>query len=441
MPIEIWRASMSHIDEGGLHAYLDGALDEYPGAEARRIRAHLERCASCTEALHAARMLRDDVHGILANPALDVTLPPLEELRRRADSIGHGAGQPPLGARMYRLGWAASVVLAVGIGWTLRGGQAQDPGGAVISMEGSTPTASSDRSSSVGDRVPLAGPAATELQGLASSSSGGPVSEGAASDATPTTTTAAPGQRVALSDVWPDAPRPSSEEIDVGAQVAAPAATRVAVVGEIGGVGTDATAGVAPALLAGGGVAPPARAQVDLPVREPGAGGMVPDAVGVSGGDVRERPSEGRGETGGGRDPGFRGTSPGSGAAVVSRAEAGAGVPGVGVLDATRRTQPRRPDGDEPGSLVVPGLEVLSIVWREEGVVPAGVRVLQRLESGEVLELIHLPEGFDPESVGIAEPGMVELVVPREQGWLILRTRGGPELLESLLIRLDAPPS
>ena len=26
---------MSHVDEGALHAYLDGALDEYPPAEAR----------------------------------------------------------------------------------------------------------------------------------------------------------------------------------------------------------------------------------------------------------------------------------------------------------------------------------------------------------------------------------------------------------------------
>ena len=33
---------MSHVDDGALHAYLDGALEEYPIAEARRVREHLE---------------------------------------------------------------------------------------------------------------------------------------------------------------------------------------------------------------------------------------------------------------------------------------------------------------------------------------------------------------------------------------------------------------
>ena len=42
---------MSHIDEGALHAYLDGALDSYPAAEATRIREHLESCAACAARL------------------------------------------------------------------------------------------------------------------------------------------------------------------------------------------------------------------------------------------------------------------------------------------------------------------------------------------------------------------------------------------------------
>jgi len=429
---------MSHIDEGGLHAYLDGALDEYPGAEARRIRAHLERCAPCAEALRAARIMRDEAHGILANPELDVTLPPLEELRLRADSIGHGAGQPPLGARMYRLGWAASVMLAVGIGWALRGGQPQDPEGAVISGEAPAPVASTERSSAVDGRVALADAGVTEPQGSARSSAVGPAPEEDAPGAVLSGPVGAPGPRVALADVWPDAAGPAEEAADIGRG--------------------EATAGVASALLARGGSAPPAvGAEGGLPARESVAGGTAPDAVGVSGGDVRdgtalpegllvaaspasERPNEGGGATEGGRDPGLRGTSSGVGAAVVSRAEAGSGLPGAAVLEASRRTQPVRRDGVEPGSLVVPGLEVLSIVWREEGVVPAGIRVLQRLESGELLELIHLPEGFDPESVGAAEPGMTELVVPRETGWLILRAPVGTELLEALLLRLDTAP-
>ena len=67
---------MPHVDEGALHAYLDGALDDYPNGEARRIRAHLERCASCGAALAEARSLRDTAEAVLATPTLNVTPPP-----------------------------------------------------------------------------------------------------------------------------------------------------------------------------------------------------------------------------------------------------------------------------------------------------------------------------------------------------------------------------
>jgi hypothetical protein len=116
----------------------------------------------------------------------------------------------------------------------------------------------------------------------------------------------------------------------------------------------------------------------------------------------------------------------------------------VSTFDQSRARSTRssdRIDGAETGSLVVPGLDVLSIVWREEGVTPAGVRVLQRLEDGGELELIHLPEGFEPDLLERPMDGVTELVVEREQGWLVLRAALDEAALAELLRRLDeAPP-
>jgi hypothetical protein len=111
---------MSHVDKGALHAYLDGSLDEYPQAEAERVREHLDGCAVCAEMLEAERKVRADAEAMLALAVPDVDLPSLEELRayvKRTRPIRQTAS-----VRIYRMGWAASVVLALGTGWMLRGG-------------------------------------------------------------------------------------------------------------------------------------------------------------------------------------------------------------------------------------------------------------------------------------------------------------------------------
>src|SRR3989442_11997677 len=48
------RRRMSHVDEGTLHAYLDGAL---PPGERSQVDAHLAECRDCRERLAAARGL------------------------------------------------------------------------------------------------------------------------------------------------------------------------------------------------------------------------------------------------------------------------------------------------------------------------------------------------------------------------------------------------
>jgi len=126
---------MSHADEGRLHAYLDGEL---PDEEVVALRMHLEECEMCQERLDEARRVVAEADAVLAAaPQLPTDLPGLAEMeaeatRRRAAEVvgGEGganrAGRPsPVGGRgaagsLQRLAWAASVVVALGVGWMAR---------------------------------------------------------------------------------------------------------------------------------------------------------------------------------------------------------------------------------------------------------------------------------------------------------------------------------
>jgi hypothetical protein len=98
----------------------------------------------------------------------------------------------------------------------------------------------------------------------------------------------------------------------------------------------------------------------------------------------------------------------------------------------------REREDEELRSLVILGLEVISLTTLGEGVVSGGTLVLQYLEDGEVLELVHLPEGAEPAGASDLElDGRNELVVPRDGGWLILRARRSEAELRVLLDRLN----
>jgi len=135
---------MSHVADGELHAYLDGALDEYPGSEARRVREHLESCAPCRTRLEEERGARDEAERILGLVAPDVEVPTFEELR--AYVRANPGSVSTRSARLYRLSWAASVVLALGTGWMLRGTRVgpivpprvQAPSSAPVSADGAS---------------------------------------------------------------------------------------------------------------------------------------------------------------------------------------------------------------------------------------------------------------------------------------------------------------
>jgi hypothetical protein len=131
-----WRVAMWHVDEGILHAYLDdrgagsgerGADEQGAGSGERaaettlEIEAHLASCAQCQALLEEVKRVRERAGEILAasSPA-DLVAPPFEEIRARAQARDMGSRVLRL-TRVRRLAWAATVMLAVAVGWYARG--------------------------------------------------------------------------------------------------------------------------------------------------------------------------------------------------------------------------------------------------------------------------------------------------------------------------------
>src|SRR3990172_7621032 len=99
--------NMSHVDDGTLHAYLDGELAP---AEAQGVAAHVAQCPACRTRVDEERALiarADQLLGLAVPP--DRQVPPF----RAGDS------KPP--ARLWwrvrlPVAWAATIVLALGVG-------------------------------------------------------------------------------------------------------------------------------------------------------------------------------------------------------------------------------------------------------------------------------------------------------------------------------------
>ena len=102
---------MRHIPEEELHAYLDQGLSRSQCVE---IESHLADCPSCQATRDGIAALRDRTTALLARLAPPRSIPPsFEVLSERAADVVSARRR-----RLNRLAWAASLVAAVGLGYS-----------------------------------------------------------------------------------------------------------------------------------------------------------------------------------------------------------------------------------------------------------------------------------------------------------------------------------
>src|SRR6476661_8732240 len=102
---------MRHIPEEELHAYLDQALSRSQCVE---IESHLAACPSCQSLRDGIAALRDRTTALLAKLGPPRKFPPpFDSLRSRATVAANQHRR-----RVHRTAWAASLIAAVGLGWT-----------------------------------------------------------------------------------------------------------------------------------------------------------------------------------------------------------------------------------------------------------------------------------------------------------------------------------
>jgi hypothetical protein len=102
---------MRHIPEDELHAYLDQALSRTQCVE---IESHLADCPSCRAMRDGIAALRDRTTALLSRLAPPPSFPPaFDRLRRRAAEV-----ESQRRRRLHVGAWVASLVLALGLGWS-----------------------------------------------------------------------------------------------------------------------------------------------------------------------------------------------------------------------------------------------------------------------------------------------------------------------------------
>ena len=146
--------TMRHIPEDELHAYLDQALSRSQCVE---IESHLASCVGCRRERDAIAALRDRTTALLATLAPPRRIvPSFEQLSERA-----AARSARVAGRWRAAAWAASMLLAVGLGWGARSvGPGNDPAPAAAEFAGSslTPAAPAARDTTVTPSAPESAP-------------------------------------------------------------------------------------------------------------------------------------------------------------------------------------------------------------------------------------------------------------------------------------------
>jgi hypothetical protein len=227
---------MSHLDEGTLHALLDGELDLH---EVKEIQAHIGSCAACGTRLREVKEFHgesDRLVGLLEVPAApsrwtavpaDAEPDPVRQPSERATpprpprnlprTSGPAAEPPPLllpdsseygrGRFMRRMRWAAAVLVIVGAGYL--GNRMRQPGGFEfegLPLPGATTDSISGAVLSTEEAAPSAG---TDTAAPAEAKDAGPAEEKGAPPAQQRSARAVP-KRVAPRAETP-APSPTGE--------------------------------------------------------------------------------------------------------------------------------------------------------------------------------------------------------------------------------------
>jgi len=373
---------MSHVSEGALHAYLDGALDELPPTEAEAIREHLDACTECAQRLEAERSVRTSAHAILGLAAPDIEIPSLEELRAYVERT---RPRRPVTGRIHRLGWAASIVIAVGAGWMLREGQLQQR---QILQRG-------DSDGSVETSAPLLGRGQTS----AHLPPAAPVqAEGEA---------AMVGATVADRNSVPEA---LAKLVDVPAEAVADALSDEVVTGLANMPEVTPSAGAELGPLPGPNptISPPSIESTTSRMATALASTAVPD-------DEAERPAERR-----------RTESLVPVTSAMDRSGSGA----------YRGATPGEPARIGEPTLAVPGYEVLSVTNLGEGTTSYGAYVIQRLDGNTLLEIFHLDPGVDPGVLPTIGADANEIRLEAESGWVVMRGGLSEAELQALAARI-----
>lgn len=206
---------MSHVDEGRLHAFLDGALSAADPADAERVELHLAACADCRARLDEATRLRDEASDLLAaaQPRAFV-MPSFDAIRARSETVAPAQRVKPTIFRtpFNDFAWAAMVVLALGLGWMLN--DTMDGDQRVVMSRPEEMAASDESGGFTTYEIPQIGSASDEPQTLAAPEENQQAGADAAANTPPPSVAAAPtgagGERAA------------EAEYDVIGEVAAP---------------------------------------------------------------------------------------------------------------------------------------------------------------------------------------------------------------------------
>ncbi len=457
---------MSHVDEGALHAYLDGALDEYPAPEAENIRAHLDACGTCAQRLEEERRVRADAHAMLGLAAPVVDLPSLEELRAY---VQRTAQQRRGISRLQRMGWAASVVLALGAGWMLRDGQLQsramDIGRELTPRSGATAASEAPAAAASGSAEVTPDASAVEANAFVGVDGAGRSSRTALEEAESSV-----GVLQARRSDQPLVETPSAEAT-LNSALVAPAVGEAPADGDVAKVGnTMADAAIderapeplsesldrmerfpdSPVPSADDAVAAPADAVAMAPVagdsglslqdaagaRATGAAVSVENQAVITAASDSSRPAEEEPR----RRQASESATPPPVVASAARLEPAA-TRGNAESDAptgslTVEVEVGEGEAVAEPLLSVPGHEVLEVANLGEGSTAWGARVRQQMDDGRRFEVFHLEPGIDPSILPPMDGGVGEVSTETPFGWVLVRGAMDDDELRGLLLEL-----